>query len=417
MRKGIAPLLAILVLASALGACSVVPRDKTIVLDRPVPSPTATPAPSGALSFQLERAAVIPLDQFDQAGYFAGRTSGFVSGWLDNDHLAATGVKLSAAQPDETSQADSAGTPEKPHVAIAVDRMPGMMAQGVTGQVLSVDWQTGEAVELHTMRDEVVTALGLDNHRERLWYTSIDGEGNGKLSVSDVSFTHELLEVTNFYGLQPFWSSHDKYLCFLSKATLELFDGINTVSVPVKEYRLYYSDTIYLDDSSDRMLMLIGDSLLQTIWNPAIFNYKPSEPEMSKMAASVPKEVLAGKTPRMQWVDSEYLAYIDVDSGGQALQVVGTDPEGGAARYEGVFNFALSDDRKYICLARETDDGMADVIVAEWRDGRIVNEKLVFKGFAAAGNIFFSPDNSKLYIEGSYRYAGKSAVGMVLKFR
>ena len=396
-----------------LAGCSVAPHGKTIVLERPASSPTAKPAPSGALSFQLERASTVPLDKLDQAGYFGGRLSSLVCGWLDNDHLAAVGTKLNAA-PNETG--DAAGVPlpameEKKRISI-------LRAEGVTGQVLSVDWQTGEAVELHTVRDAVVTAMGLDGDRERLWYTTINNSGILRLSVSDVSFTHELLDVPDFMGSQPFWSSHDKYLGYLSKMSLELFDGTSTLSVPTKGMRLYYSDNMYIDDSTDRILFLADEHVLVTMTLPTDQQPGMDLEDKAKLPSAIPEEVLFGKTKKMQWVDSEYLAYLTYDKKGQALQVVSTAEGGGSASFEGVSNFAFSDDRKYICLAREADGGMANVFVGEWQDGAIVNEKLVFAGFSAVGGIFFSPDNSKLYLEGSYRLTDDSRmVGLVLKFR
>lgn len=396
-----------------LSGCSVAPHGKTIVLERPASSPTATPAPSGALSFQLEQASAIPLDKLDQAGYFGGRRSGLVYGWLDNGHLAAVGTKLSTS-PDETGESAGAPLPaedEKKRISI-------LRAEGVTGQVLSVDWQTGEAVELHTVRDTVVTALGLDGDRQRLWYTSVNNSGNLRLSVSDVSFTHELLDVPDFMGSQPFWSSHDKYLGYMSKMSLELFDGASTLSVPTKGMRLYYSDNLYIDDSTDRVLFLADENLLLTMTLPTDQQPGMDFEDKAMLPSAIPAEVLYGKTKKVQWVDSEYLAYLSYDKNGQALQVVSTAEDGGSAYYEGISNFAFSDDRKYICLIREADGGMANVYVGEWRNGAIVNEKLVFAGFSAAGGIFFSPDNSKLYLEGSYRLTDDSQmVGLVLKFR
>ncbi len=403
----------IAIIALVLAGCSVAPHGKTIVLERPASSPTATPAPSGALSFQLERASAIPLDKLDQAGYFGGRRSSLVYGWLDNDHLAAVGTKLSTS-PDETGESAGAPLPaedEKKRISI-------LRAEGVTGQVLSVDWQTGEAEELHTVRDAVVTALGLDGDRQRLWYTSINNSGIMRLSVSDVSFTHELLDVPDFMGSQPFWSSHDKYLGYLSKMSLELFDGASTISMPNKGMRLYYSDNLYIDDSTDRIFFLADEHLLLTMTLPTDQQPGMDFEDKAKLPSAIPEEVLFGKTKKMQWVDSEYLAYLTYDKNGQALQVVSTAEGGDSASYEGVSNFAFSDDRKYICLAREADGGITNVFVGEWQDGAIVNEKLVFAGFSATGGIFFNPDNSKLYLEGNYRLTDDSQmVGLVLKFR
>ncbi len=411
MKTGI--LLAITA-ALALTGCSVAPHGKTIVLDRPVSSPTAAPAPAGVMSFQLERASIIPLDKLDTAGNFGGRQSGMVCGWLDNDHLAAVGAKASTAQPDETG-----GAMDGPLAAMEEKKRVLMLqTKGVTGRVLSINWETGEAVELHTVRDAVITTLGLDGDRQRIWYLSIHNNGTMKLSVSDISFTHELLEIPDYYGAQPFWSSHDKYLGFLNGSKLELFDGESITSIPIKVMKQYHSGNLYVDDSTDRILYLSGDQTLLTMALPA--GQKPDYKLVDKAALSsaIPEEVLFGKTESMQWVDSEYLAYLSQDKNGQALQVVSTAEDGHSNRYDGVTNFAFSDDRKYICLARETADGMANVFVGEWHDGAIENEKLVFAGFSAAGSIFFSPDNSKLYLEGSYRLTDEARmVGLVLKFR
>jgi hypothetical protein len=406
----IAALPIILALTLALSACDVAPRGKTVVLPRPTPSAAATPAPPGKLAFELEKASRIAVRNFDQAGYFAADTQ-FIYGWLDNDRLAAIGVKPVNPAAEETLSPNARVIKEKLGYYLSAD--------GLVGQILSVDWETGEATELHTVQDEVITSIGLSHDKTKLWSVSTDETGTNKLSVSDISLTHELLEVPDFTGNTPVWSSRDKYLGYLyiskSRPYLKLFDGSSVTANPFEGPYMGPETQYAIDDDTGYMLTTIKNytyTLPLPEAKPGASDYQGQPSEVYVKDRPIP-----GVINKPTWVGSDLMLCISESASGRSLYVLNSASQDPPDEYKGVVNYALSDDLKYICLVRETSSGLADIYVGEWSGGIVGNEKLVFKGFTAEGALYFSPDDTKLYMEGRYGYADADATAMVLKFR
>lgn len=413
VRRATAYLL-VLMIALPLAACSVAPHGKTVVLHTPKPTPTAAPASPGKPSFTLEKATMIPEQSFDAAGYFLKPGMQFVYGWLDGDHLAAIGLAPVAA----------ASEPEATHAADALRAAKGIYSplsvNGLVGQILSVDWQTGKTEEVHTVQNQMITSMGLSHDKSKLWYCSTDAEGGQKLYVSDVSFRHALLEVSDYQGYLPFWSSRDKYLGYLDyekkQTFLTVFDGVKSRLIPFFLPPAAGSP-VFIDDDTDRVLTIFKNVMMMST-----LLSDPNESSSGKLPAEVaPEAVQRGialdYATEPVWTNTGSMLYIGSDGKGSRLEVVDQESMAVTAEYSGVLNFALSDDSKYICLVREAAGGSADISIAEWNDGRIANEKLVFKGFTAGGKMFFSPDDAKLYIHGSYGYASAETTSLVLKFK
>lgn len=403
----------------ALCACSVAPRDKTVILARPKPAATAPAASPGGISFELEKASRIPAESFDQAGYFAPEVS-LVYGWLDNDHLAAIGIK-------PVSQAASTPSPSEKQLPKAAPGVQPVSTKGLVGQLLSVDWQTGAATELHTVQDAAITSLGLSHDKSKLWYCSLGSEGMQKLSVSDISFRHDLLEVTDFTGSLPVWSVKDSLLGYFTNAKerymLNIFDGTENNTYMsffngVQQSMLARQSLLGIFDST-------GDVLFSQFTGGLTEMNIQSTRQIGKpigklvMNAQLP----VSKTEKMIYSNNITLAgtdtvlYRSVGTDGYRLNVYDLPDNVKLGTYAGVVNFALSDDSKYICLVKETEENSTDIFVADWNNGKIENEKLVYKGFYATGSIYFSPDDTKLYVEGRNNLTDSFVSSMVLMFK
>jgi hypothetical protein len=397
----------------SLCACSVAPREKTVILDRTKPSATAPVSLPGSISFQLEKARIIPVSSFDQAGYF-WQGAKLVYGWLDNDHLAAIGVKpvsqTADATPGNVAQ-DIKDAPKAQYYDI----------KGLVGQILSVDWQTGAATELHTVQDATITSLGLSHDKSKLWYCTLGSDGIQKLSVSDSSFKHDLLEISSFSGLSPVWSSGDKLLGYFDNAKtrgyLTIFDGTKSMTYPSVYGDFRQSIMGIFDDTGEAVFSQMTGLLMS-------MNLKQSQ----ALGKPVGKLQIKAKLPvsKVQKIDPanaytlagpDYALYRSYGAEGSRLNIYDILSDSKLGSYAGVIQFALSDDMKYICLVKETGGNTADIYVGEWQDGKIENEKLVFKGFYADGSIFFSPDDTKIYVEGRYSITDSTSTSMVLQFK
>jgi hypothetical protein len=406
----------------ALGACTVAPRGKTLRLPTPTPSVTAKPASPGVVG--LKRGITIRLEDLDQAGYFYGGMQ-LVFGWLDNDHLAALGTKPIAQGTGAPTPAMTMTPEERKILQDKLIEAKRISAEGIVGQILSVDWQTQEATELHTVQDEVITGMGLSHDRSRLWYISTDGRGVSNLSVSDISFKHDMMSVPDYSGTYLKWSSQDKYLYYInynaktkkSNPPLTLFDFVSTRDIINTEITYGGPNLIGIDDETGRVNSIIKDSAVVSV-SLADAIESPDIGVKASLRQSFDRDgALGGQIYQAVWMGSDYVLMMCAGKEATSLGILDIAHDDAPYWYDGVLNFAVSDDGKYVCLVKEASGNTADVYVAEWKDGALRGETMLYKGFIATDAIYFNPDSTKLYLQGRHNYADNKPIALVLQFR
>lgn len=412
-------LLTLAALICVMGACSVSPHGKTKVLRTPAPPMAPTAAPPDTVG--LKKVSTIDLSKLDTVGYFYDGKP-LVYGWLDNDHLAAIGT-----MPVVTGTEAPALSPEEQKALQEKYRFAkNLSASGIVGQILSVDWKTDEATELYTVQDSVITDVGLSHDKSKLWYMSSDGKAVSKLSVTDISFKHAIMDLPQYVGSTPAWSSLDKYLYYVdytntkgNYAPLMLFDGVSTVQIPYEELSMNGINVVHVDDERGVLMSVVKSSAVVSMPLPqamdagtVLFNGESTVHNFVNK-----KEPTADYIYNAVWPDDEYVLMLRRSDESESLGILNYVSGKQPYWYDGVTNIALSDDGKFICLVRQSSGNTADICIAEWKNGEIKNEITLFKGFSATEKMYFSPDNTKLYVQGRYNTQMDATTAMVLQFR
>ncbi len=417
-------LLTLTALVCVMGACSVSPYGKTKVLRTPAPPVAETAAPPDTVG--LKKVSTIDLGKLDTIGYFYGGMP-LVYGWLDNDHLAAIGTKPVVTDTD----APTASPEEQKVLREKYLYAKRVNASGIVGQILSVDWKTDEATELYTVQDSVITGMGLSHDKSKLWYMSSDGQAVTKLSVTDISFKHAIMDIQQYVGSAPAWSSLDKYLYYIdypkeknSYAQLMLFDGVSTVRMPYEELSMggiNVINVIGVDDEHGVVMSVVKNSAVVSVPLPQAADAGAVQYDGERIVSNFinKKEPVSSYIYSAVWPGGDYTLMLrkSKESESESLGILEIASGKQPYWYDGVANFALSDDGRYICLVRQSSGNSADICIAEWKNGEIKNETTLFKGFSVTERMYFSPDNTKLYVQGRYNTQMDTTTAMVLQFR
>jgi len=425
INKPIIPLL-LSALLLLLGACSIAPHRKTVVMSIPAaPAATQTTKTPGEQSFDIDKISVVRLEDLDKTQDFY-QVGSKVFGWLDNDHLAALTIE-SSSKANGKVQYYSSEFSYIPFEKLAPLMLDSDMDE-LASHIVSLDWQYGFVEPLLiSQTGTLITSASLSADKSKAWYLSISSSKKGKTSeswamtVTDGSFQNELLDFDWYNQSSPIWSTTGNYLCCMNekRTSINIYNTDGDDTQPslelsqsmLKKYAMYRISAIFgYDPKTSTVLSSRSDGMLYTFSVDQTLTDKPN-------AAETLGDQLTAYSATL--LRSGYGVALSSSLSGNQLIVL--NPDGGTSidtQYSQVVTYAFSDDEKYICTAMQLDKDSTDIYIGKWNNGTISDNKLILKGFSPTNQgIFFSPDNDKLFLNGAYKMAGSVNTALVVKFK
>ena len=394
-------LYAALLLACMLGGCSFIPHNKTIVLgDRAAPTPAQSGSP---LSPEVARIVAVDLSRLGENIDFPH--CDLVLGWVDNERLLAM-------KQDSIEKEDLKGGSifDVNKTLIAMDYRYGFMdGYYTTLNTLVAAYKKGNLI----ITTEIVDGLEVPYFYRNLK----QGESSDPVLVFD--------------DLSPEWdiglSSDGQYFIRILKNYMEIYDTHSgsliysndnlDISLDLSEKRIILekNDAAFLDEqglSWVDFLNSIIDLRNNILLGNFLLEYRASADLALFYMDTYNYKTIARDVEETRFLGSNYVLLRTSD----ALSIYNMLSGTMQSTHNSIVSYTLSDDERYIALFRETQQGLCDVIVGEIFDGDIVRSRVVYKGLSpCAGQCSFSPDNTRLYLEGHNR--SDQHVGVVLEFQ
>ncbi len=369
MRKQIAVVL-MLILCLCLAACSIGPKEKTMLLREPSAAPTETAAAGG--SFEIKKQYTLPLDKLDQSGDL-GASGVMVVDWLDGDNLLVLAAVSSA-------QGETEG------------ELGAMSCQyGFYNPIKRTEGQIPEYVSLSP--DKKVVSYQMQN------------EEVGKYTVLySLSMQRQVLSCDSFRVYSaPVWSRNSESLAAASVVNgqygltlIDVSQGSTTKVLESLEEEIAVLD--YLNDGT--VLLRRGGEGGSTV---ELLNTKDGS------TFTLP----AGEVSQANGMSATGALALY----GSSLRFVSAGPDESQVIDRGVQAYALTPNRLYAALAIKNMDGSVDLAIGRWSGTHIINKKIVYKNIGYnVGRMLFSPDNLRLYIEGESAADGRPHSAIVLEF-
>lgn len=157
------------------------------------------------------------------------------------------------------------------------------------------------------------------------------------------------------------WKSNSSYLLDLTMEDSAAMEPLYALGLDAKSLLL-----LDVCDARNEMLSYFFDGETITLYITNSQSYESFSPL-----------VQYGNLEKASFLEENAIVYLS----GDTMGIIRRDLPGQAKIYTGIGDYALSPDRSSLCFTKLNEDGSYDVYAAQYKDGIVLSETLVFKGF------------------------------------